>query len=121
MRFEPANAKYFQVEIASGNSLLHAIQLIGCFSTDPSHSLVEAKVTEPVSETLVDLFRTSFSSDLELVAQHRQWVKKHHPDLDPCLFYGCVVLRMLYDMAIDGCEKQVSTASIDEKSLDPES
>ena len=83
MRFEPANAKYFQVEIASGNSLLNAIQLIGCFSTDPSHSLVEAKVTEPAPEILVDLFRTSFTSDLEVVAQHRQWVKKNHPDLDP--------------------------------------
>ena len=38
-------------------------------------------------------------------------LQKNHPDLDPCLFYGCVVLRMLYDMAIDGYEKQSNTAS----------
>ena len=105
MRFEPANAKYFQTEIASGDSLFNAIQLIGCFSTHPDHAKVDAKVTEPPSEMLVDLFRSAFSSDLELVAQHRQVVRSQHPDLDPRLFYACVVLRMLYDMAIDGYEK----------------
>ena len=40
----------FQQEIASGNSLLNAIQLIGCFSTCPDHAFVEANIIQPPAQ-----------------------------------------------------------------------
>ena len=46
-----------------------------------------------------------------MISQHRQFVKTHHPNLDPRLFYSCVVMRMLYDMAIDGYERHGSTGT----------
>ena len=110
MRFEPANAKYFQVEIASGNSLLEAIRLIGCFSVD--HTIVTTKaMSEAPNEALMDIFRQAFVSDISAVLQHRQHVKHSHPELHPRLFYALAVVRMLYDMAIDSYEKSPSTTN----------
>ena len=41
---------YFQQEVASGDSLLNAIQLIGCFSTCPNHAYVEANMIQPPAQ-----------------------------------------------------------------------
>ena len=33
-RYEPANARYFQVEINCGNSMVETVKLLGCFEAD---------------------------------------------------------------------------------------
>ena len=74
-------------------------------------SVLLNKLPFTTTESIVELFRTSFTSDLDMISQHRQFVKTHHPNLDPRLFYSCVVMRMLYDMAIDGYERHGSTGT----------
>ncbi len=112
MRFEPANAKYFQVEIASGNSLLEAIHFIGCFSSQMEHKVVAKDMPESsTEESSMDIFKQSFSSDISALMAHRNHVKSQHPELHPRLFYASVVLKMLHDMAVDGYEKS-STSSL---------
>ena len=41
---------HFQQEVASGDSLLNAIQLIGCFSTCTNHAYVEANMIQPPAQ-----------------------------------------------------------------------
>ena len=106
---KPANANFFHVEIANGN-LLQAIHLIGCFSTDPPHKVVDDKMTGAADEQLVGLFRQTFWSAAS--DQETNEVKTH-----PRLFFACMILRMLYDMAIDhGYEKQTMSVSCSSRS-----
>lgn len=106
MRYEPANARYFEVEIATaGNNLVEAIQLLGCFSTLPQHSILHSDLNSSPNESLVELFRKVFSSDLKEALLIREDIFKSHSTLSPTLFFASLVLRMLYDMAIDGYER----------------
>jgi hypothetical protein len=103
MRYEPANAKYFHVEIAIGNNLVEAVQLLGCFSTATTCSVLSEKMHEDVKEETVELFKNIFTSDIKTALDIRRSLKQ--PGLSSRLLYACVVLRMLFDMAVDGYEK----------------
>ena len=111
MRFEPANAKYFQVEIANGVMLLEAVQLLGCFyyNTDEisttTYNILQDKNVIPENND-IELFERIFSSPLKKIIELKSELKLSHPDLDVTLFNACVVIRMLYDMAIDRYEHE---------------
>ena len=104
MRYEPANANFFQLEVVSGSSLRDAISMLGCFSSSQAHSRIDPKLVEgPAHEELVDLFRDTFQINLKTLKEAR--ILAQHPKMNPKLFFCCLVIRMLYDMAIDGYEK----------------
>ena len=106
MRFEPANARYFQVEIANGVMLLESIQLLGCFSTTSDDSYIVDSVNETPSEEEVEVFEKIFSTQLKKLENLRSELHQTHSELDIKLFNACVVIRMLYDMAIDRYDRE---------------
>ena len=105
MRYEPANANFFQLEVVSGSSLRDAISMIGCFSASPAHSRIDPRLVEGPNEELVDLFRDTFQMNLSNLPTFRPRLLANHPKMDPKLLFSCLIIRMLYDMAIDGYEK----------------
>lgn len=93
MRFEPANAKFFHQEICS-TSLCDTLRLLGCFS--------EKTVLEE-SEDFVKMtneeihFHNLFTGNV---------IEPNLPEHVPKqLSYACLVLRLLYDVAVDAFEK----------------
>ena len=119
MRYEPANAKYFHVEIANGVMLLEAIQLLGCFSTTTDHDNhiqnINDNTYEKNNSTIVitqektsqnsdiEAFETIFASNLKDIFALKKQLTHSHPDLDQKLINACLVLRMIYDSAIGKC------------------
>jgi hypothetical protein len=106
MRYEPANARYFQVEINCGNSMVETIKLLGCFSMEERPELRPAK-KKPRSDcrkAFQDIFTCDTNSDefrrvVESIAVPARMVS------------ACVVLRMLYDMAVDNYDKTRPTSA----------
>ena len=109
MRYEPANAKYFHVEIANGVMLLEAIQLLGCFSTTFDHSHIQnvkdslTTKEKPIQKSDIEAFETIFASNLKDIFALKKQLTHSHPDLDHKLINACLVLRMIYDSAIGKC------------------
>ncbi len=105
MRYEPANAKYFHVEIAEGNNFIEAIQLLGCFSNAEQNRTLAEDLTEYPGDKITEAFREIFNADLGGLKNLREEFKQSLPIINDRLFYSCYVIRMLYDMAIDGYDK----------------
>ena len=106
MRYEPANASFFQLEVVSGSSLRDAVSMIGCFSPNSHHCKIQHQANGiEAKEDLIDLFKDIFQVDLSHLKALRAVVKVNHSGLHSRLFYSCLVIRMLYDMAIDAYEK----------------
>lgn len=116
MRYEPANASFFQMEVVSGSSLRDAISMIGCFSANTNHCKIQnqdnSKDNVKRADQLLDLFKEIFQMKLSDLKALRSIVKVNHSGLHPRLFYSCLVIRMLYDMAIDAYEKSSSTTLV---------
>ena len=113
MRYEPANASFFQMEVVSGSSLRDAISMIGCFSTNTNHCKIQnhENNAKEADHLLLDLFKDIFQMSLSDLKETRSNVKINHSGLHPRLFYSCLVIRMLYDMAIDAYEKSSSMST----------
>lgn len=94
MRFEPANAKFFQQEISS-TSLCDTLRLLGCFSMKTT--LEEQKDDEKPSQELQQYFHSIFAGS------------STHPeistDIPISLSYATIIYRLLYDIALDNFEK----------------
>lgn len=118
MRFEPANAKFFHhevrgsratlitsssifvQEITSGlsaqicqSSLCDTLRLLGCFSTQTKLIEMDMIPTMNYHNMLVSLFTGSV---LEPVFPD---------DIPKTLGYACLLLRLLYDVALDSFDK----------------
>ncbi|XP_071644042.1 WD repeat and FYVE domain-containing protein 3 isoform X2 [Temnothorax longispinosus] len=92
MRFEPANAKFFHHEICQ-SSLCDTLRLLGCFSTQTKITEMDMIPTMNYHNMLISLFTGSI---LEPV----------FPDNMPkTLGYACLLLRLLYDVALDSFDK----------------
>ena len=113
-RYEPANARYFQVEINCGNSMVETVKLLGCFEADNRNG--SNKLTQmaegPKSEHR-KFFQDVFVSDVNsedfdsLIQSGAAGIA-----VPQKMVWACVVLRMLYDMAVDNYDKtRSSTAS----------
>ena len=108
-RYEPANARYFQVEINCGNSMVETVKLLGCFEADneSGSNKLTHMVEGPKSEHrkffqnifVSDVNSEEFDSLIDSVTVPRKMV------------WACVVLRMLYDMAVDNYDKTRSSSS----------
>ncbi|XP_029662380.1 WD repeat and FYVE domain-containing protein 3 isoform X2 [Formica exsecta] len=92
MRFEPANAKFFHHEICQ-SSLCDTLRLLGCFSTQTKITEMDMIPTVNYHNMLVSLFTGSV---LEPVFSD---------DMPKTLGYACLLLRLLYDVALDSFDK----------------
>ncbi|KAK6633574.1 hypothetical protein RUM44_004181 [Polyplax serrata] len=92
MRFEPANAKFFHQEICI-QSLCDTIKLLGCFSSETE--LLENTEFILAKEELS--FLTLFTGNV---------INPTIPENIPLrLSYQCLVLRLLYDVALDSYDR----------------
>ncbi|BFZ02583.1 hypothetical protein BsWGS_05621 [Bradybaena similaris] len=92
MRFEPANAKFFASEVRY-DSLTEAVRLLGCFSN--SVDIPAASDGLVASESLEQFFAI-FSHCKE---------EKAPSNIPKILLSACIILRYLYDMALDAFDK----------------
>ncbi|XP_043271793.1 WD repeat and FYVE domain-containing protein 3 isoform X2 [Venturia canescens] len=92
MRFEPANAKFFHLEICQ-SSLCDTLRLLGCFSSNTK--LLESHVLPSLNynTSLLGLFTGSVLDPV------------FPSDIPPTLCYTCLLLRLLYDVALDAFDK----------------
>ncbi|KAI5732691.1 hypothetical protein M8J76_003102 [Diaphorina citri] len=100
MRFEPANAKYFHEEICL-TSLCDTLRLLGCFSSlSVLDEYEETSVIRLNEETLCSyetIFDALFTSNIAHI---------HIPSTIPAkISYACIILRLLYDVAVDSLDK----------------
>lgn len=99
MRFEPANAKFFQQEICN-TSLCDTLRLLGCFSTndqllDQTMAAVDAAVAA-VRETQPYFHSIFTGSVLQPEICER---------IPASLAFICLIYRLLYDIALDNFDK----------------
>lgn len=93
MRFEPANAKFFQQEICN-TSLCNTLRLLGCFSTTTELS---NKRSPEINEHTKQYFHSLFMSN------------PLQPEFDntypESLSFATLVYRFLYDITLDNFDK----------------
>lgn len=100
MRFEPANAKFFQQEICN-TSLCDTLRLLGCFSiTTTASNNIEANTScsNIPNEDAKRYFHSLFIGN------------PLQPDINTIAFpaslsFACLVYRLLYDIALDNFDK----------------
>ncbi|KAH8413938.1 hypothetical protein KR009_000634 [Drosophila setifemur] len=93
MRFEPANAKFFHLEISS-SSLSDTLRLLGCFGE--SSALQDFTGVYVPQESLLKYYHEIFSGDILSATFSKE--------VSHSLSYVCVVFRMLYSIALDNFE-----------------
>ncbi|XP_039275905.1 WD repeat and FYVE domain-containing protein 3 [Nilaparvata lugens] len=104
MRFEPGNARFFHQEICS-TSLCDTLRLLGCFSPLTKLEENEEVVTSAREE---NTFHNLFTGNV---------LEPSLPEHIPTeLSYACLVLRMLYDVALDSYDKPNSSTVVSFKS-----
>ncbi|KAL2720725.1 WD repeat and FYVE domain-containing protein 3-like isoform X1 [Vespula squamosa] len=92
MRFEPANAKFFHHEICQ-SSLCDTLRLLGCFSTQIK--LAEMNIIPTMNYH--NMLSTLFTGNV---------LEPAFPDgMSRTLAYACLLLRLLYDVALDAFDK----------------
>ncbi|XP_034186854.1 WD repeat and FYVE domain containing 3 bchs isoform X3 [Osmia lignaria lignaria] len=92
MRFEPANAKFFHHEICQ-SSLCDTLRLLGCFSTQTKLTEIDLIPNINYHNVLSSLFTGSV-------------LEPTFPEVMPkTLAYACLLLRLLYDVALDSFDK----------------
>lgn len=93
MRFEPANAKFFQQEICN-TTLCDTLRLLGCFSTKTELSDQKCAVAD---ESAKQYFHSVFMSN------------PLQPEFDSSypisLSFATLIYRLLYDIALDNFDK----------------
>ncbi|XP_044743172.1 WD repeat and FYVE domain-containing protein 3 isoform X2 [Chrysoperla carnea] len=95
MRFEPANAKFFHQEICT-TTLCDTLRLLGCFTSEKIKSFTECKMNPP-SSALQTIFHSLFTGNV---------LEPNFTDnISAPLAYVCIVMRMLYDVALDAFDK----------------
>ncbi|XP_050083063.1 WD repeat and FYVE domain-containing protein 3 isoform X2 [Anopheles aquasalis] len=107
MRFEPANAKYFQTEIA--NTLFYqAIRELGCFSDAEIIQPYTHSDTDRINEISIDeqkmkLFKTVFHMSFDTTDK---WNMCFNDSIPWSLNAVCIIYRVLYDIVLDIFDKQ---------------
>ncbi|XP_013179018.1 PREDICTED: WD repeat and FYVE domain-containing protein 3 isoform X1 [Papilio xuthus] len=103
MRFEPANAKFFHHEICM-TTLSETIRQLGCF-TDVTELLNDTETGDP---ELYEVFHDMFTGNI---------LEMTFPANVPVVFvHACIVLRLLYDVALDSFDKPTFCGSLNVKS-----
>lgn len=93
MRFEPANAKFFEHEICN-TSLCNTLRLLGCFNSTTELSEIRCPA---VNEHTKQYFHSLFMSN-----PLQPEFDNHYPQ---SLCFSVLVYRFLYDIALDNFDK----------------
>ena len=93
MRYEPANAKFFAQEICS-SSLTDSVRLLGCFSNEVK--LIE--LSNPDQNDYSEIFNCSLNN------LPPKWKMNQFES-------ACLLMRLLYDMAIDISDKKLPNSN----------
>lgn len=102
MRYEPANAKYFETEVR-WKSLCAALRLIGCFEPDVKQF---SAMAENFVKRSYDFFQTYFCTLDESCFEKFNTDNVSNSDrLDRKLIYICYIMRLLYDTALDAFDR----------------
>lgn len=102
MRYEPANAKYFETEVR-WKSLCAAIRLLGCFESEILQFPAKAK---KFVKRGYDIFETYFCTlDESCFEKFNSDNCSNSEKLDPKLVYICYIMRLLYDTALDAFDR----------------
>ncbi|XP_050428058.1 WD repeat and FYVE domain-containing protein 3 [Adelges cooleyi] len=104
MRFEPANAKYFHQEICL-TSLCDTLRLLGCFSNETQLDDYIDVITTSLED---NIFHNIFTGNIS-----NPVITDHVPKF---LSYACLMMRMLYDVALDLYDKPNITTIVSFKS-----
>ncbi|XP_050072593.1 WD repeat and FYVE domain-containing protein 3 [Anopheles maculipalpis] len=106
MRFEPANAKYFQNEVAN-TLFLEAIRDMGCFSRNESigdccfHQRDPLTVDQSLVDGYANIFKTAMSNmDNESLSD--ALFPNTSDEILPPLRSVCIIYRILYEIVFDG-------------------
>lgn len=92
MRYEPANAKFFETEVR-WKSLTSALKLLGCFNVAANEFSAIQATDGPFIKRNFDVFEKFFCSlDDKCLMGH---------NMDEKLIHVCFIMRYLYDTAID--------------------
>ncbi len=112
MRYEPANAKFFETEV-KWKSLCAALRLLGCF--DVSRAQFEADSSIEFVKRSNDLFEAFFcnldentfnaESGVSSMSDFQQPPGSQGSVTDEKLIYVCYIMRFLYDTAMDTFDK----------------
>lgn len=94
MRFEPANAKFFQQEICN-TSLCDTLRLLGCFGSKTE--LDEQINTALTVERPTQYYHTIFLSN----PVHPEFQSQYPQSLS----FAAIIYRLLYDIALDNFDK----------------
>ncbi len=105
MRFEPANAKFFQVEMNCGSSMAETLKLLGCFTTERELPRGASKKTKEEHDALL---KEAFGAAAESVDAYWASVGTRLPQT---LLSHVFVLRLLYDMAVDNLGRPAPSAA----------
>ncbi|KAF7990932.1 hypothetical protein HCN44_000737 [Aphidius gifuensis] len=97
MRFEPANAKFFHLEICQ-SSLCDTLRLLGCFNSQLT--LNEMNLNTSTSST-----STNYHNILHDFFNGNVLEPNYPTDMPKNLAYSCILLRLLYDVALDAFDK----------------
>ncbi|CAF0832439.1 unnamed protein product, partial [Brachionus calyciflorus] len=113
MRYEPANAKFFETEVR-WKSLCAALRLLGCFEADNKQFKAKSKDEKNFIKRSFDVFETYFCTLDETCFQNVDSAE-NTPQLSPNskldhldqkLIYICYIMRLLYDTAIDSFDSE---------------
>lgn len=117
MRYEPANAKFFETEVR-WKSLCAALRLLGCF--DPDKTQFESRSNADFVKRSFDVFETYFCTlddscfnnnfnnqvdSTSLTQSPTKPINNNLQQIDQKLIYVCYLMRLLYDTAIDSFDK----------------
>ena len=116
MRYEPANAKFFETEVR-WKSLCAALKLLGCF--EPSKTQFEPRTNSDFVKRGFDVFEKFFcnlnDAFVELDENNSDNINSStnaaansvfgRQEINEKLVYICYILRYLYDTAIDSFDK----------------
>lgn len=99
MRFEPANAKFFQQEICN-TSLCDTLRLLGCFGTKTQ--LDEQNNAAAAAAAAVTLTSTQYFHSIFLSNPVQPEFQSQYPQ---SLSFATIIFRLLYDIALDNFDK----------------
>jgi hypothetical protein len=107
MRYEPANAKFFDIEVR-WKSLASAVKLLGCFDTNKT--IFEPHTNSDFVKRGFDVFEQFFFLlDDEITSpffSEENMLKIQNTfRLDEKLIYVCCIMRYLYDTAVDSFDR----------------
>ena len=104
MRYEPANGWHFQTEIAGADSsnFVTTVRNLGCFN--PESRDIRSDLRDRPEESVTEAFHSVFHSAVPFSADPDN--QQGSEAMSGPLYSATVVMRLLYDMALDNYDNK---------------